>query len=166
MVVFDSSTLILLAKADILDNFINDYEGKLLVPREVEKESCERKMSFDALLIRKRIQEKIIGVANISNASLCARLMEDFRLGRGEAEALVLSIERRAKLVATDDKNAIKACKLLKLSFTSAIAILIRLLEKGVIDTEKAKEAINALIKYGRYRSEIVREAKQRLGTR
>lgn len=166
MVVFDSSTLILLAKADILDQFINDYEGKVLVPREVEKESCERKMSFDALLIRKRIQEKIIGVANISNTSLCARLMEDFRLGRGEAEALVLAIERKAKLVATDDKNAIKACKILKLSFTSAIAILIRLSEKGAIETERIKAALNTLIKNGRYSGEILKEVKERLETK
>jgi len=166
MLVFDSSTLILLAKAEILDNFLDDYEGKVLVPKEVEKESCNSKICFDALLIRKKVQENMIGVVKITDTSLCARLMGDFRIGRGEAEALVLAIERKAKLVATDDKNAIKACKLLRLSFTSAIAILVRLSEKGAIDTGKARAALNTLIKYGRYSGEIVKEVKKRIETK
>jgi len=164
MIVFDSSTLILLAKADILDDFIDDYRGAISVPKEVEAESCSRKESFDAQLIRKRIDEKRIGVTKISNKALCTKFMQDFHICRGEAEALVLAIEKKAKLVATDDKNAIKACKLLKLPFTSAIVVLVRMREKEAIDKEKAKAVLAALIKYGRYNDEIVKGAKERLG--
>lgn len=163
MIVFDSSTLILLAKAELLDDFIGDYGGKVLIPREVEEESCAKKKSFDALLIKKRIQEKKISVAKISDAVLCARLMKDFHISRGETEALVLALEKKAKLVATDDKNAIKACKLLNLSFTSAIAILVRMSEKGVIDINRAKAALIALDKGGRYSDAILKKAKKRI---
>jgi len=153
----------LLAKVDLLDEFLNDYGGKVLIPREVETESCYRKKSFDALLIRKRIQEKKIVVMKMSNTALCTRLMQDFRICKGEAETLVLALERKAKLVATDDKNAIKACKLLKLSFTSAIAILVRLSEKGIIDTEMTETALETLVKNGRYSDGIVKMAKEKL---
>lgn len=163
MIVFDSSTLVLLAKSELLDGFLEDYKGKVLIPREVETESCGRKKSFDALLIRKRIQEKRIGVSKISNVAMCTRLIRDFRICRGEAEALALAVEKKAKLVATDDKNAIKACKLLKIHFTSAVAVLVRMKEKGAVDTEKAKAALTALVKYGRYSNRIIKEAKQKL---
>lgn len=163
MIVFDSSTLILLAKAELLDDFLGDYKGKLLIPREVEIESCTKKNSFDALLIRKRIQEKRIGVVKISNVELCRQLIKDFRLCRGEAEALVLAIEKKAKLVATDDKNAIRACRLLKVPFTSAVAILVRMADKGAVDIRKAKAVLDALIKYGRYSDKVIKEVKKRL---
>ena len=59
MIVFDSSTLLLLVKSGLLDNFISDYTDEIIIPVEVkEEESCDRKNSFDALLIQKRINEK------------------------------------------------------------------------------------------------------------
>lgn len=163
MIVFDSSTLILLAKVELLDDFLGDYRGKVLIPGEVEKESCTRKNSFDALLIRKRIQEKRIGVVKVSNAELCGQLMKDFRLCRGEAEALVLAIEKKVKLVATDDKNAIRACRLLKVPFTSAVAILVRMADKGAIDIRRAKAVFETLTQYGRYSDKVIKEAKKGL---
>ncbi len=163
MLVFDSSTLILLAKADLIDEFLSDYKRKILIPDQVEKESCTSKKSFDAQLIKKRIEEKRIKVVKITNTRLRTRLMQDFRISSGEAEALVLAIEKNADIVATDDRNAIKACKLLKLKFTSAIAILVYLSENGKIDREKAESSLNALIKYGRYNEDIIRKAKRSL---
>lgn len=166
MIVFDSSTLILLAKADILDSFVEDFRGKVLIPREVEDESCDRKESFDALQIRRKIREKKIGVVKISNVSLCAQLMRDFRISRGESEALALALVRNAKLIATDDKNAIKACKLLKISYTSAMALLVRMAEKKVIEPDKAKTALGALMRYGSYSIGIIKEAKTKLNVK
>ena len=164
MIVFDSSTLILLAKAEFLDDFLEDYQGKALIPREVEAESCGKKKSFDALLLRKRVLEKKIGVAKVSDTRLCAQLIRDFNISRGEAEALVLALEKKASLIATDDKNAIKACKVLKIPFTSALAILIRMADKRIIDTNRSKAVLDALVKYGRYGDAIIKDARERLG--
>jgi len=38
-------------------------------------------------------------------------------------------------LLGVDDKNGINACKVLGLAFTTAIGILIRSREKGVVDS-------------------------------
>jgi predicted nucleic acid-binding protein len=164
MIVFDSSTLILLAKVELLDDFLGDYQGKVLIPPEVEEESCARKESFDALLLRKRIQENRIMVAKVSSGRLREQLMRDFNICRGEAEALALAIEKKANLVATDDKNAVKACKLLKIPFASAIAILIRMADKRLLDKDRIKTMLDALQKYGRYSDAIIKDARERLG--
>ena len=120
MIVFDSSTLILLAKVELLDYFIGDYKGMVLVPKEVEAECSHKKDTFDALLIQKRISEKKIDVSEVSNVVLCKKFMEDFSIDRGEAEAIALALDKRAKLIGVDDRNAIKACRILKIPFTSA----------------------------------------------
>jgi predicted nucleic acid-binding protein len=163
MIVFDTSTLILLTRAGLLDAFLDDYRGKVLIPREVEAESCGRKKSLDALLIAERIREHRIGVAKVANTRLCEQIMRDFNICGGEAEAIALAIEKKANLVATDDRNAIRACKLLKISFTSAIAILTRMAERKIIDTDRINAALDTLIKYGRYSDGIIREARERL---
>jgi predicted nucleic acid-binding protein len=164
MIVFDSSTLILLAKSGLLDAFLEDYQGKVLISQEVETESCSRKKSFDALLIRKRIEENRIKVVKASDKKLCEELMQDFNICKGEAESLVLAIEKKARLIATDDRNAIKACRLLKIPFTSAIAILVRMAEKKAVEPERTLAALSALEKYGRYSEDILKEAKTKLG--
>ena len=163
MIIFDSSTLILLAKAGLLDDFLRDYQGKFFVPLAVEAESCSRKKTFDSLLLRKRIEEGKIKVAKVVDNQLCEQLMQDFNLARGEAETLVLAIEKKAKLVATDDRNAIKACRVLKLSYASAINILIRMAGRGAIEADRLESSLSALLKCGRYSDEIIHDAKKKL---
>lgn len=153
--------MILLAKVEILDDFLNDYKGEAIIPYEVEKECCDRKNSFDALLIRRRIEEKKIKIVKIRNAELCEKFMRDFSIAKGEAEALVLFIEKKAVLFAVDDKNAIKAGKILNIPFVSALAILVRLVERGIIGIGKAK--IDMLAKHGRYKGSMIKEAIERL---
>lgn len=164
MIVFDSSTLLLLVKSGLLDNFISDYTDEIIIPVEVkEEESCDRKNSFDALLIQKRINEKKIKAVKVHNMKLCEKFMQDFSIAKGEAEALVLAFEKKATLLAVDDKNAIKASKILKIPFTTPISILVRLAERGIIDINKAKEGLELLAAYGRYKDTTIREAMERL---
>ena len=163
MIVFDSSTLLLLAKSGLLDNFISDYTDEIIIPMEVKEESCDRKNSFDSLLIQKRIDEKKIKAVKVHNMKLCEKFMQDFSIAKGVAEALVLAFEEKTALLAVDDKNAIKASKILKIPFTTAISILARLVERGIIDINKAAEGLGLLAVYGRYKDTTIREAKKRL---
>ena len=163
MIVFDSSTLLLLAKSGLLDNFISDYTDEIIIPVEVKEESCDRKNSFDALLIQERIAEKKIKAVKVHNIKLCEKFMQDFSIAKGEAEALVLSLEKKAALLAVDDKNAIKASRILKIPFTTAISILVRLAERRIIDINKAKEDLRLLAVYGRYKDTTIREVRERL---
>jgi len=65
--------------------------------------------------------------------------------------------------VAIDDKHAINACKLLRIPFTTAVAVLITMHEKGVIQTEEALTKLEALERFGRYKIGIIRDARAKL---
>jgi predicted nucleic acid-binding protein len=163
MMVVDASTLILLAKAELLEKFLEQIAQEVVIPKEVERESCRVKKSFDALIIQRAISEKKIAVKAIKDRNLVAQLQRDFALALGEAEAIALAIARRARLVAIDDKSGINACKLLRVAFTTALAILVRMHEKGLIDRETATAKLGALERYGRYKADIVADARSRL---
>lgn len=162
MIVFDSSTLILLAKKELLDMFLDNFDGIVAVPKAVREETCIKE-SFDALLIEKRVEDGKIKVYEVEKKDLVKRLTEDFNLGDGEAEAIILCIERGSKILATDDKTAINACKVLRIRFTTAINILIRLYEKQLIEREKALMKLDNLRVVGRYKEKIIEDAKRRV---
>jgi predicted nucleic acid-binding protein len=163
MIVFDASTLILIAKIEALDRFLGGIELKVGIPEEVEKECCAIKKSLDAHMIQKALDEARIRVFPVKNWRLVTKLQRDFGLGRGEGEAIVLALTERARLVGIDDKNGINACKLLGIAFTTAIGILIRMREKGLLTVNEALVKLTALEKYGRYKRSIVESARRTL---
>lgn len=163
MIVFNSSTLILLAKAGILDEFLVAVNQRVVIPREVERESCEEKDSMDSLIIRKAIQDRRISVRSLKDKRVYTKISEDFLLGLGEAQGIALALSAKAKLFATDDGRAIQTCKLLKIPFTTAIDILIRLYEEGIVSKDEAHLKLAALVRYGRYKRGIVEDAISKL---
>src|ERR1035438_3646196 len=95
MIVFDASTLILIAKAELLDSFLTGFELKAAIPVEVEKECCDVKKSLDALLIQKALDASRLKVIAVKNRKLVVKLQGDFSLGKGEAEAIVLALTQQ-----------------------------------------------------------------------
>ena len=166
MIVFNSSTLILLAKAELLETFLAEIKDNVVIPRQVQMECCEEKQLVDALLIRKAIQERKLFVQPLKDKRLYRRILADFPLGKGEAEALALAASRKARLFATDDKKAIQASKLLKIPFVTALDILVGMYDKGLLEKLEAHAKLEALRKYGRYKREIIEDAKSRLEIR
>ncbi len=83
--VFDVSTLILLAKVNLLREITNTTT--VIIPESVKKE-CLIKDSVDALLIARLIEEKRIEVREIEYDKAVKKLKDDFKIGRGEAEAV------------------------------------------------------------------------------
>jgi predicted nucleic acid-binding protein len=164
MIVCDASTLILLAKADLLDTLLQEYSGAITIPQAVEAECIIPPSRTDARLIQERLREHRIAVASVQDTAVVHRLITDFHLGHGEAEAIALALENHAQMVATDDRNAIRACKLLRLRFTTAIGILIRSAEKGLLREDEARRSLERLATYGRYQREILEDARRRLG--
>lgn len=163
MLVFDASTLILLAKIDLLDRFLAGFSGGVSIPREVERECCHAKRTFDSLMIQKAIDESRIEVVAVKNKSLVAKVQEDFGLGRGEAEAIGLALTHKEPLLGIDDKNGLNACKLLAVPFVTAIGLLVRSREKGLLNGPEALVKLAGLAKYGRYRQSIIDDARSRL---
>ena len=111
MIVFDASTLILVAKIEALDLFLSGSKLEVAIPSEVERECCAVKKSLDALMIRKVIEESKIQVVGIKDKRMIASLSADFGLGKGEAEAITLALAEKAQIVGIDDKNGMNACK-------------------------------------------------------
>jgi len=163
MIIFDSSTLILIAKIELLDLFLSEIGMEVAIPRAVEEECCGGKKTLDALMIQKKVDESRITVRSVKNRKLVLKLEADFSMGRGESEAIALALQEKARLLGIDDKRGINACKLTGVPFTTAIAILLRSREKGLVAKDDALARLASLARYGRYKGSILEDAKRRL---
>jgi predicted nucleic acid-binding protein len=166
MIIFDASTLILIAKAELLDLFLASIKLPVAIPSDFEKECCGSKKALDALIIQKALYESRIEVVAVRNRRLVRKLQADFSLGGGEAEAIALALHEKAQLLGIDDKNGINACKLLGIAFTAAVGILIRSREKGLLEGPDALAKLGLLAKHGRYKNSIIEDARLKLEAR
>lgn len=163
MIVFDASTLILIAKVELLDLFLANVSAPVAIPGEVEKECCGSKKALDAVIIQRALDKSRIKTVVVKNRRLVAKLQDDFSMGKGEAEAIALALDEKAQLLGIDDKNGINACKVLGVAFTTAVGILIRSREKGLLEEPEALEKLASLAKHGRYRDSIIEDARIKL---
>lgn len=163
MFVFDSSTLILITKIELLQLFLDNIGMEVAIPKAVEGECCGVSKTLDALVIRKALDDERIQVRKVRNGKLIAKLISDFTMNRGEAEAIALAFEENAQIVGIDDKTGIDACKLLGLPFTTAIGLLVRSRHKNLIGLDEARNKLTALGRYGRYRKSILDDALRQL---
>ena len=162
MVVFDASTLILLAKIELLEMFISSFKGKVVIPKTVKLEVCVE-CSDEKPFLESLIKESKIEVLAAKNPRQKRKLMDDFNIDEGEAEALLLALQSGAKLFATDDRNAIRASKLLKIDFVTAVGFLIRALEKELISGDEALIKLKKLQRIARYSNAILADSKQKI---
>ncbi len=159
----DASTAILLARAELLDQFVEEVQQPVVMPKEVEQECYGHRDSLDAHLIARAIAEKRIKVHAARQGKQHEKLRSDFTLGRGETAALALALGAENAVLATDDRQAINACKLLRLPFTTALAVLVRMREKGLLTAEEAALKLETLARYGRYKERTIEAARQEL---
>jgi predicted nucleic acid-binding protein len=163
MLIFEASTLILLARIELMETFLASVPVAVAVPKEVEKECCGGKKTPDAFMIQKAIRESRIQSIVVKNKKLAATLQTDFSLGKGEAEAVGLALAQKERLVGIDDKNGINACKLLGVPFTTAMGVLIRCREKDLINLSDSLLKLALLTSYGRYKNSLVEDVRTRL---
>ncbi len=88
--------------------------------------------------------------------------MEDFAIAEGEASVLLLDHQREA-ILATDDGQAIKACKVLGVKFVTAIHFLLSVYYKKKISREFALVKLERLKNLGRYNVRIISDAINRI---
>jgi predicted nucleic acid-binding protein len=148
---------------ELLDFFLAHVSTPVAIPAEVEKECCGSKKTLDVVIIQRALDESRIKTIVIKNRRLVAKLQADFSLGSGEAEAIALALNEQAQVLGIDDKNGINACKLLSIPFTTAVGILIRGREKGLLGKSEALEKLASLAKQGRYKRSIIEDARQKL---
>ena len=155
--VFDSSSIILLAKISMLNIATQRFE--CIITKEVKNE-CLNKDSFDSKMISKLVKENFIKVVDMNSLK---SVEYEFRLGKGEASSLALAAHEKTA-IATDDKAAIKACKILGIEFVTSIDFVLRAQEKGKITKDEARTKIMKLDEYGRYGTEIIKKALEKSG--
>ena len=159
MIIFDASTLILLARTDILELFINNAKMTAAMPEAVKQETCSAPRE-ETPFINSLMDQGKITVKNVKNRKQIQKLMTDFCIDPGETEAIMLALNEEGGIVATDDRNAIRACKMLNIGFITAISVLIGLHEKGCISGDVALLKLEKLASIGRYSKAIIAEAK------
>jgi len=158
-VVLDASTLILLAKIDLLPLTLGRL--RIVITTQVEDEATRRPDLEDARLIARLLERQRIRVRSVDPKQV-KHLEKDFRLDLGEASSVVLAKELDAVL-GTDDAVAIKACKILDIPFVTAIHLLIRAYEEKLIGRQQALVKLEKLQRYGRYDSRILEDAVKHL---
>ena len=163
MIVLDASTLILIAKIELLDSFLAGIKLQVGIPAQVARECCSVKKTLDSLVIQKALDQSGISTIRVRDRKLVAKLQVDFGLGMGEAEAIALALKERSELLGIDDKNGINACKLSGIPFTTALNILLREFESGLMDRHAALARLALLAKHGRYSNSILSEARMKL---
>ena len=162
MIVFDASTLILLAKIGLLELFISTFQRRVAIPKKVKSEVCVQGEA-ERPLVENLIKQGKIEILTAKNPRQKRKLMADFNIDEGEAEALLLSIQIGAEAIATDDRNAIRASKLLKIDFITAIGFLVRAYEKQLVDRDEALTKLQSLQAVSRYSNIILKDAKNRI---
>jgi len=153
----DTSTLILLAKTDILEKVCKDFE--VVITEEVFLEATRKKIA-DALLIERLCYEGTI--KRVDTPPDTDSITANFSIARGEASALAYAHAETIP-VGIDDGLGIKAAKVLGIAFVTAIHFLIALRRNGVIDQEIALLKLDSLDSLGRYSSSIINDARKRL---
>jgi hypothetical protein len=125
--VLDASTAILLAKIGVL----RDVTGKTDVwMGDAAFQEATAKDVDDARVIRKLADEGSLHQTSAKSGR--AGIADDFRLGPGEAETIALAQEKGA-VAGTDDGPAIRCLKVLGQPYTSAVALLVALVETAEV---------------------------------
>ena len=158
-IVFDASSLILLAKVELLREITKDIN--IIIPEKVKTE-CLSKKGLDAVLISTLIKEKKIEIKKTEATRAVKKMQRDFRIDAGEAEALWLAIRLQCP-IAVDDGPTIKACKVMGQRFTTAIHFLLNLAALNRLEAPIAIEKLGRLSILGRYSKKIIEDAGKRL---
>lgn len=157
-IIFDTSTLILIAKIDIARDVAESIT--VIVPPKVQQEALSKK-SYDAEIIRQLLKEGKILIRDMDQLQ-ALKITNDFKLHVGEAEAFCLARSLSLPL-AVDDGPTIKVCKVFGHPFVTALHFLLHLSMSGQYSSEVALEKLNNLSRYGRYKPQIIEDAARRI---
>lgn len=161
MLVSNTSTLVLLAKTECLEAFI-EISPTITIPLQVKQEALFDKDSYYARLIQRLIKEKKIKVIS-ANENQITKIISQFKLDEGEAAAYTLFDKKKHKAILTDDGELIKLCKLEKVPFICAMAVVIRLYEKKKLSKEETLEKLKDLHLVGRYSEKLYEHFKSQV---
>lgn len=159
-VVANSSVLIALSVIGQLDLLSTRFPNGLLVPQAVWSEVVGT--GEDRPGSREVASAAWITVCEVEDSDLVSVLRID--LDEGEAEAIALGLEQRAKLMLLDEKDARRVARRLGLMVLGTVGILIWAKRSGLLTS--LQEQLDALQTQGRFRlsRSVYREALRAVG--
>lgn len=151
-------TMVILARCGLLECFISHTKRKIAIPLAVRNETLQPGKE-ETPFIEKLLEQRTIITEQVSDEDAINKLMKDFAIDRGETEAILLAHCSGNAIVATDDRNAIRACRMLNLGYVTALSIVISLCEHGVLTQPEAVLKLERLQRIGRYGKRIMEDA-------
>lgn len=158
----DACTLILLAKASVLETVLIAYE--VVTSKQVYEEvlAGKKKMFPDALLIERLADEKKLNIV-FSPEDLTKRIKQDFAMAEGEASVISCGLSQKGMIIATDNKQGRKAALVNGLPLVGSVDLVISLNKKKKINKKKAEEALRILKDEGWFHPYIIEKASEDL---
>lgn len=158
-IISDATSLILLAKIDLLEKFVEDNE--VIMPKLVYEEIIKGKDKGreDSMLVERLVTEKILLIKSPDN-KFKEKLEKMFNLKGGELEVVSLAIGK-TNVILSDDKKCINTAKTLKINFITSLDVVVALYKKCRISKEKALESLDGLSEYGWYAKDLVKNYRE-----
>jgi predicted nucleic acid-binding protein len=125
--VLNSSPWIFLSKLSAIHSALDLFQ-QVYIPLSVSEEIFSKKDESAAILDELRTKGRV-DILKAENSRLAEAL--GFRLGRGEAEAIAIALEREADLVCLDDHAARTEAMRLGLEVKGTLGIMKRSMELG-----------------------------------
>ena len=154
-IIADSTALILLAKASVLETFVkrnNTIASKIVYEEVVKGKELGRS---DAILVEKLVSENKLNVKT-PKASVKIRIQKLFNIKAGELEAISLAYKTK-DIILSDDKKCLNTAKALGIDFINSLDVIIALYKKKAITKEKALNCIEELEEYGWYSKDLIK---------
>ena|SRR3989344_5107759 len=159
----DSCSVILLSKATVLETVCKAYD--LVMAKTVYEEVLKGKDKkfMDALLAEKLVKEKKIIIKAVANTILVKKLIRDFNLGKGEAEALALAISGECECIITDNKQGRKSALIHGLKLIGSIDAISALCRLKLINKDKAQGGLMKLKEFGWFQEYLIDTAMEEI---
>jgi predicted nucleic acid-binding protein len=139
----------------------------IIIPKEVEEEAIVKGIHAkypDAFRLQNHVKRKNICVQRVKNSLKVKQIINQFNIGKGEAEAIALWYEVKNATLGLDDHKGVVACKSYGIPFITALTFVIIAKRHCIIEANKAHDMIKRLDIYGRYKADLIYEAVRIIG--
>ena len=160
--IIDSCSIILLAKASVLERLTELHEMYITNAVAEEVLAGKKKQFADALLLERLLNEKKIKSIPYPK-EMGEKIMSDYNMGKGEASIITVGFIQKEIIIVTDNLQGRKVAKVFGLPLVGSIECIVSLYKNKKITKEKAKESLGILKKEGWFQSYLIDDAEEDL---
>ncbi len=145
MIIADSSPLIMLAKQGMLE-LLRKCFYKVIIPNSVYEEIIQKKGSLEVIALESAIKDKWIFIEKTA----IVPGLDTGNIGKGEKEAISLSVKHKSMLL-TDDDSAKKYASIFGVEAHGTFFVIYIACIRKIISRSNAKNALEGMINDGFY---------------